>query len=320
MKTKTEKCEKFLGTFTNQFRKVIKNIIRAGDAICPLTGKGTEEVQSGESHRAVAGAGDARAQEIFGEELPEILPGAKILVEEPTNNKAFVSRENPEGILDGTGVVGDPLDGTTMFSANTGWWCVALGTIEDGIPRGSILYAPALNSGLLIASHHASGDCLRSMEWRGIIESRPKAPHAAELQKSVICFGTDTLQYPALAQMFCKLTGEARVVMVTPSGLLGLAFVALGRFGAVVQTPQRIWDVVPVLHALRVTGMDVWFYRINPETKRPCWMRELDYRAFCYARPNRVGLIAGNPSLVPYLKKKLDISGRLEKVNPSLKD
>ncbi|MBI2888528.1 MAG: hypothetical protein HYY10_01255 [Candidatus Liptonbacteria bacterium] len=306
-----------LPEFEGGFAHAIRATIEAGYAIKTLAGKGTETAK--ESHRSVAGEGDARSQKILLAGYAEAFPQANFLCEEATRHPRALPLENPAGILEGTALVVDPVDCTVSFAANTGDWSVGAGLMEQGIPVGSILFTPAKNGGLVIASHKKSG--LVSLEWSGSTKTRhQKTAKEKPLKESTVYFGVDTMRYPALATMWTSLTSRARAVMTIPSALLGLGLAAMGRAEGVIQTPQRIWDIVPLLHALKATGKKIVFYRIHPATGKIRWVKELDFDAFCYAPEKRVGLIAGQPGTVKKLCAMLEAAGPLVKTNTKLRD
>ncbi|MBM3256774.1 MAG: hypothetical protein FJY98_00375 [Candidatus Liptonbacteria bacterium] len=305
--------------FPDEHYPLINGVVSAGFAAEPFAGLDTEKQDERESHRAVSGEGDAIAQQVLLTELSAAYPDAEFLLEEDTSPHAkCLPKQNPEGILQGRKIVGDPIDSSTRFGGDMSQWCTAAGMLQDGHVVGGAIFAPTMNGGLLVTSHKGKGVVVVEKGGQKVLtDTTPILPR--EVKKSVVLLGVDTLQYPAICNFIPKVTTAVRGVYTSGSGILGLALVAAGRAQAIFQTPQRIWDIIPGICALREAGRTVLFYRRDPQTGLPTEVG-LDFQAFCYDRPNRLGIIAGDIMLVGYLAQLLQEAGPLLKADESLKD
>lgn len=294
----------------------IDAVVAAGFGAEPFAGADTELQHAHESHRSVSGRGDRASMDILFARLSASFPQANILCEEDSEYPNALPKESPKGILSGTVFVVDPVDGTSLFGANLGGWCAALGMLQDGETVGSAVFAPTVHEGLLVVA--------RKGEGLTVIE-RGRTLHVSKLKKrklaeEVILVGVDTLQYPAITAFIPRLTAKVRAVYTSGSASLGLIWVALGRAGAIMQTPQRIWDIVPAYHALLETGRKILLYRIDPKTAKLVRVKSLDFNAYCYAQQHRVGIIAGEASTVDYLTELLWNAGPIMKADQTLND
>ncbi len=274
---------------------LIDSVVRAGEQIKKLDR--VFEIKEGEGHRSGITKGDKLSQEIISEEISRGFPKAVVLSEEEGGVGNLLHRDRPSGILEAKfAFVIDPLDGTAPYGSDLGTWCVAGGVMRCGEIVGGVMYAPALNGGMLVASE--PGKALVA-EWEGQVVRELRIGSPTPSKKCVVAMGVDAVLYPSFTKFLPEVASNVRVVCLCNSGILGLAQVATGRIQAVIQTPQKAWDWVPAFRAVLEAGKTFQFFRIADGGIVALKENTFDFDAFCY-KPSgsRLGFIAGEPELV----------------------
>jgi fructose-1,6-bisphosphatase/inositol monophosphatase family enzyme len=209
-------------------------------------------------------------------------------------------------------IVFDPVDSSVNFAANTGTWCIGaariVGDCRSTTITTNVVFAPAINGGLLIVAQEGGGVTVVEDCGKSVIHL-PRRIRERPINDHIIWRSVDTEQYPAVLRFWPQVAAKARATGVAMSGILGLALTAIGRGGAIIQMPQRIWDIVPALRITRMTGRKVIYFRLVDGQIFP--VENLDRRAFCYGLENRLGLVAGEPRIVDELHKLLRRAGPL---------
>ncbi len=279
--------------FGPKVQSLIKAVFEAGEKVKRIPR--IFEVKKGESHRSGVTQGDKLSQDIIVKRLTEEIEGVRILCEEESNHKSVLSKDNPLGLFEGTRVIIDPIDSTLNYGEDAADWSVGAGLMEDGVLRGTAIYAPAFNNGLIIAAEADRG--VAKLDW-GDVKHCDCPPKKREPQKCVVRVGVDTLLYPSFAQTIPIIGANVRGVLTMGSGLLGLGLMACGQVQAIIQTPQKAWDWAPAYAAASLGGNTFRFFQIS-EGGELVPVKEYDYEAFCFLpKTNRLGFVAGQPSLV----------------------
>jgi len=284
----------------------IRAVREAGDAIRALPR--LFEVKAGESHRSGITQGDVVSQEILFRHL-EKFSNARFLCEEDTSHPRAFSKRDPAGILETElCFVLDSLDATARYGSELDGWCVAAGIMKSGKVVGGALYAPASNGGFLIASELGQG--VIASDWNGKVVRSIERRASTPLKKSVVLLGVDSLLYRNATDIVADIASNVRAVFTSGSGSLGLAWVAAGRAQVVIQTPQKIWDIIPGFRMALETGNEVRLFRFVKGERVP--VENLDYEAFRTLKEtseNRLGYVAGEPALAQKIFDMLPRTG-----------
>lgn len=291
---------------------LVNAICESGQLVRGLSRKA--EAKAGESHRSIVTPAKKASQELILKSFPQSCD-LKFLAEEDPDKESpdprLLSNKDPQGIFKGDVVVVDPLDGTSVFSSrHSSDWCVGGAVMHNGEVVSNIVTAPKANGGMVLFS--AKKLVLFSEDGsipRTVDQLRAK-PHS----ETMILRGTDTELYANLLEMMPDVAANFLGVDTKGSGHFGLMDVALGRAGAIIQTPQKVWDWAPLYHAVTTVGGVFRFFRlVNNELVK---VDAFDERAFSSPRENRLGFIAGEPTLVDELFKDLPQKGwkRREKI------
>ncbi len=286
------------GFLRSQCSELLENVaeavVFAGSKVCSLPRAAV--VKAGEGHRSVVTEGDEASQKILLDRLSLLYPKAKFLCEEDSEHPAMLSKYDPRGLFytDLVFIV-DSLDSTARYGANIGGWSVVVGIMQRSHITGSVVYAPALNGGLLVV---AEDKRLALAEWDGeggFCSLGVRGPTASS--SSVVLLGVDALLYPTITVFVPEVAANVRAVFTSGSGALGLALVACGRAQAIIQTPQKAWDWAGAYRAVLEGGGVFLFFRITQDgILAP--LNSYNHEAFCYLpKTNRLGFVAGEPAL-----------------------
>ena len=286
---------------------VVRAVYEAARAIKLLPREAS--VKTGEGHRSIVTIADEKSQELIAS-ICQTIPGIKLLGEEDSDNPLFLSRDNPAGIMEGTRLVVDPIDGTVPFSHALANWSIGAGLLENGTITGGVVAAPATEEGVCLVSQKNRGAFV--VAEGKVIRIDPVAQ--IKSKESVVLTGVDSLLYPNMTALLPTVALNVRALYTTGSGLWGLMMVSLGRAGAVIQTPQKAWDWVPGYCAILETGQVFRFFRFKDGEIIP--VEAPDFKSFCYATKNRLGFVAGDPMLSENIFEILAKQKNWGRINP----
>lgn len=289
--------ENYCGALLSHASSVVSE---AGQAVRKISWR-TAEIDEG--HRSIVTEADLISQGII---LNGFQPQQQIsfLCEQDSVDPRVLPKKYPAALLRGKTAVVDPIDGTSRFAGHYPDWTVGLGILAKGIPESGVIAAPDANGGMLFLSDYGHGAFLYENGGLNLVMSSTQATPARE---SVVLFGVDTSLYPSITNLRPEISANVRATYDVGSGLFGLMMVALGRAQAVVQTPQKCWDWVPVYRGVVETGNVFDFFRIEDGSLVP--VPTYDFEAFCFDPKYRLGFVAGEPALAQKLFEKLPRSG-----------
>lgn len=282
-------------------RKAIQAVISAGTAIKQLDP--VFEVKESEGHRSGITKGDALAQETIIDHLSREYPDAVFLSEEGNgDHKNLLTPKNPQGILEAKlAFIIDPTDGTAAYASKLGTWCIGIAVLKYGNIVGSVVYAPALNGGILLVAQE-NGPVVVS-EWdfakTSVLTSAKELPP----KKCLVAMGVDLTLYHSMMGIVPIIGANIKAWNLANSGILSLTQVACGRLQAIIQSPQRVWDWAPAYRAVLETGNVFRFFRLIPDpdvadTHMLVPVENYDFDAFCVLpKENRLGFVAGEPGI-----------------------
>jgi fructose-1,6-bisphosphatase/inositol monophosphatase family enzyme len=307
-KARRDRFEWFLGGNVPDamLREIARAVVAAGDQIKMLDP--VFKVKEGEGHRSGVTKGDEISQGTLLERLSASFPEAKFLSEEGKGEHPnLLDVKSPNGILDAPlAFIMDPLDGTAPYSNKLGTWCIAVGVMARGQIVGSVVYAPAVQGGMLVVADRDGN--VRIAEWDFTkIEAAPRLTTCTKPQKCFVAMGVDPTLYPTFTRLLDGIGANIKAWGLTNSGILGITQAACGRIQAVIQTPQKVWDWAPAYAAVIATGRIIRFFRLVPDpthqTAPPtdilAPVELYDFAAFCsMPKSNRLGFVAGEPDIV----------------------
>lgn len=302
-------------------RRAALSALAAGDMTKKM--KLESEVKAGDGHRSIVTKADKTAEAMLVADLVEQFPDAKIMSEEDADNANMVDKKNPEALLSSElAFVVDPVDGTAPRASKLGTWCVGVGVLWRGEMIGSVIYAPAINDGMLVVSE--LGGAPRVTEWGGMSEVIYPPAKSTAPKNCFVTFGVDSTLYPSMMNILPEIAANVRCIGMANSGILALAQLACGRVQAVVQTPQKAWDWATAHNAVLQGGKVFRFFRFVPDPDAdpkaesdmlvPAPTYDLD--AFRYLpKQHRLGFVAGEPEIADRIFNLLPRRG-LARTNP----
>lgn len=196
---------------------------RAGEII--QAGYGNLERIEHKSRRDVVTDVDVRSEELVISEIQRRFPQDAVLAEE-------------SGRHDGTGLgergrtwVIDPLDGTVNYANGIPFYCVSIGLVEDGHPVVGVVLDPARDD--LYAATADGPACLDGTE----VHASSKES-IGDYVVSMAIIGRGGIWRER------RIARQIRISRRMGSSALALAYVASGRFDAMVQNGGlSVWDV-----------------------------------------------------------------------------
>jgi myo-inositol-1(or 4)-monophosphatase len=261
------------------------------------------EIKAGEGHRSIITRADSSSNSSILGSFGKNVHIRFLCEEEAPNDPRVLSKEAPKGIFTGSVALVDPLDGTTLFASYFPEWCVGAALLEDGIITTNVITAPEANGGTMLFGY---GSEVYLME-KGMPIGRAIRIIERPLDQSVILRGVDTELYGNVTSMMPKIAASVRAAYTMGSGHFGLMSVAFGRAAAIIQTPQKPWDWAPGYQLVTALGGVFRFFRLKDGNLIP--VEHYDERAFKAGKENRLGFIAGGPSVVDRLFALLPKTG-----------
>ncbi len=184
---------------------------------------------------------DKKAEETIIKELTTARPDWSILAEESGEHK----RSHPDYRF-----VIDPLDGTTNFLHGFPYWCISIGLEKNGVPVAGVIMSPVHNE--IFYAEKNGGTFLNNKRVR--VSSR------RSLNESFIACGSpSSYRRPTKApinilQAINKLTPKIGTIRCVNSAALDLAYLASGKFDALVDLSLKKWDMAAGIIILKEAG------------------------------------------------------------------
>jgi myo-inositol-1(or 4)-monophosphatase len=189
-----------------------------------------------EKHHPVS-AVDIEAEAFITAGIVKKFPNALIVGEESSHNMKISFEKMVE--LGMTTYFVDPRDGTTEQSHQLPMWSVSIGVMKDGIHIGGAIAAPDWMGGFLMISEVGKGVFI----WERGSMTPIKIPAFTETPKKLIVgLGLDVQRHASYHEVLKALPPALKPRGLAPSGALGMAMVAAGRWDAIIQSPQYPWD------------------------------------------------------------------------------
>ncbi|MGB9668412.1 MAG: inositol monophosphatase family protein [Thermosulfidibacteraceae bacterium] len=159
----------------------------------------------------------------------------------------IVGEETEKTITSDTYIIVDPIDGTRNFMRKNPHFAVNIGLIEKGEPIIGITYDPIKDE--LFFAEREKGVYLNGVTRKVSVND--------DLSKSIIALGLPYRGISILNNMMelykkIYLTGSA--IRHTGSAALDLAYVAVGRYDAMVEFFLSPWDILPGILMVREGG------------------------------------------------------------------
>lgn len=141
----------------------------------------------------------------------------------------------------------DPLDGTSNFAAGVPWFGVMVAHVEDGVVDDAEMYLPAMD--LCLSAQRLAGAWCNG--------SRLKIDNGAALSDVLWAWGMDVPrdEISGIHQMKVLKALLSRVRNIRSTNcLLDAAFVGMGKFGGLLNSSCRIWDIVAPMLVIAEAG------------------------------------------------------------------
>lgn len=179
---------------------------------------------------------DTRAEEIIVSKIRARFPDHQILAEE---RGAMVGDSDYLWII-------DPLDGTANYAADLAASCVSIALAYKAEVRLGVVYDPFRDE-LFVAS-----------KGEGVtLNGQPiGVSHETELSKALVCFDLGYNEAIAIKQLEEALFFRPRVrsMRILGSAVLGLCYVAVGRFDLFYHQSLHPWDLAAALLIVQEAG------------------------------------------------------------------
>lgn len=183
-------------------------------------------------------AADKKAEDILYKELSAARPGYSFLMEE----RGEVQGSDPRHRW-----IIDPLDGTLNFLNGIPHWSISIGCEKDGEIIAGVIYDPVRDE--MFYAEKGKGAFMRN--------KRLRVSGTQQITNAVVGFGAPKLSGDKHSQVIAQLN-EIMLTMgslrISGSMALDLAYVAAGRFDAVIGTKLSPWDVAAGYIIIRESG------------------------------------------------------------------
>jgi myo-inositol-1(or 4)-monophosphatase len=180
---------------------------------------------------------DRIAETVILDKIRSVFPDHSIIAEE---SGAVLNGSRHTWIV-------DPLDGTSNFAAGVPWFGVMIAHVEDGVVDDAEMYLPAMD--LCLSAQRSAGAWCNG--------SRLKIDNGAALSDVLWAWGMDMpgdeMSGAHQMKVLKALLGRVRNIRTT-NCLLDAAFVGMGKFGGLLNSSCRIWDVVAPMLVIAEAG------------------------------------------------------------------
>jgi myo-inositol-1(or 4)-monophosphatase len=246
----------------------------AGDLLLSYFGSDRVEVRE-KGSRDVVTAADVAAEKLVIDRIREAFPSDGLVAEEGGR----VESQN------GRVWYVDPLDGTMNYSRDIPIWCVSLGLLEDGRPIVGVIHDPIRGETFAAATGHGAwcnGRSIRCSGGRGLAQA---CVHVTiDFNQNSLLEGIDDVV--ALAPRVYRTRNIG-------SAALALAYVAAGRFDAMLHRFANAWDYAAGVALIEEAGGSVTDLHGAPFTEETC---ALVAAASSELRAELVDLVRARPS------------------------
>lgn len=174
--------------------------------------------------RDVVTAADTASEALISDRIREAFPGDGVVAEEGTTEPASTGRI----------WYIDPLDGTLNFAHRLPIWCVCLSLFEGDFPVLGVIHDPILNETFTATTGQGAFLNGHSIETSGVSRLDDAFVHLT------IDFNPESLQFGL--QDVHTLAPRVLRTRNIGSAALALAYVACGRFDAMVHRLAHTWD------------------------------------------------------------------------------
>jgi myo-inositol-1(or 4)-monophosphatase len=201
---------------------------KAGEII--QAGYGRIEQIDRKSRRDVVTDVDFRSEELVISEIQRRFPGDAILAEESGSHSGHTATGRAAVQAERTWVI-DPLDGTVNYANGIPFYCVSIGLIADGQPVVGVVLDPARGD-----CYQAAADGPARLNGETVEASIKESLGDYVVSMAIIGRGGIWRER--------RIARNIRITRRMGSSALALAYVASGRFDALVQNGGlSLWDV-----------------------------------------------------------------------------
>lgn len=174
---------------------------------------------------------DRRAEETIFNELKQARPDWNILGEE---SGAYDAGKGSEYRF-----VVDPLDGTTNFLHGFPYWSISIGLEKAGVPIAGVVMAPVFNE--IFHAERGAGAFLNDRRIR--VSSRKNLNESFIASGSPSSYRRVTKSPINILQTINKITPKVGTIRCVNSAALDLAYLAAGKFDAIIDHSLKQWDM-----------------------------------------------------------------------------
>lgn len=185
---------------------------------------------------------DKRAEETIITELKTARPDWNILGEESGFYDAGKGSEYRFVI--------DPLDGTTNFLHGFPYWSISIGLEKAGVPIAGVVMAPVFNE--IFTGERGAGAFLNGRRIR--VSSRKTLAEAFVASGSPSSYRRPTQATFNILQGINKMAPKVGTIRCVNSAALDLAYLAAGKFDAIVDLSLKKWDMAAGIIILKEAG------------------------------------------------------------------
>lgn len=188
---------------------------------------------------------DKKAEETIIAELKAARPDYAILAEESGEKHSGKSTEYRYVI--------DPLDGTTNFLHGFPYWSISIALEKNGEIVAGVVMAPVFNE--IFSAEKNGGAFLNNRRIR--VSSRKHLNEAFMACGSPSSYRRPTKSPLNIMQTITKITPKVGTIRCVNSAALDLAYLAAGKFDAVVDLSLKKWDMAAGIIIVKEAGGNV---------------------------------------------------------------
>jgi len=185
---------------------------------------------------------DRKAEETIIKELTTARPDWRILAEESGEQFGGKSSEYRFVI--------DPLDGTTNFLHGFPYWCISIGLEKNGEPVAGVIMAPVYNE--IFYAEKNGGAFLNNKRVR--VSSRRVLSDSFIACGSPSSYRRPTKAPINILQAINKIAPRIGTIRCVNSAALDLAYLASGKFDALLDLSLKKWDMAAGIIILKEAG------------------------------------------------------------------